>query len=142
MVHDAASEGSLEMPSVITRFNEAVLARNVSLTADLFAEDVRLYGVPWKPFEGKEAALTVFAMLHDIIEELEYVAEYEGADGVALRVRGIVGGREFDGVQLLRFNSEGLIDECRDLIRPHSAGTALREESAAYIERKAGRAAP
>lgn len=125
------------MPSVIARFNEAVRAKNAALNADLFAEDVRLYGVLWKPFEGKAAALAVFAMLQEIIEDLEYVAEYEGTEGVALRARGVVGGREFDGVQLLRFNDEGLINECRDLIRPHSAGTALLEQSAAYIEQNA-----
>ena len=76
-------------------------------------------------------------MLLEIIEDLEYVAEYEGPDGVALRVRGKVGGREFDGVQLFRFNADGLIDECRDLIRPHSAGTALMETSGEYIARHA-----
>jgi hypothetical protein len=130
------------MPSVIARFNEAVRTKNAALTADLFAENVRLYGVPWKPFEGRAAALAVFAMLQEIIQDLEYVAEYEGTDGVALRARGVVGGREFDGVQLLRFNDEGSIDECRDLIRPHSAGTALQEQSAAYIERNAADTAP
>ena len=76
-------------------------------------------------------------MLLEIIEDLEYVAEYEGPDGIALRVRGNVDGREFDGVQLFRFNAEGLIDECRDLIRPHSAGTALMETSAEYIAHRA-----
>jgi SnoaL-like domain len=130
------------MPSVIARFNEAVRTKNAALNADLFAEDVRLYGVLWKPFESKAAAFAVFAMLQEIIEDLEYVAEYEGTDCVALRARGVVGGREFDGVQLLRFNDEGLIDECHDLIRPHSAGTALLEQSAAYFERNASDLAP
>ena len=125
------------MRSLIARFEEAARTNNAALNADLLAEDVRLYGVPWKPFEGKAQALAVFTMLLEIIEDLEYVAEYEGPDGIALRVRGNVGGREFDGVQLFRFNAEGLIDECRDLIRPHSAGTALMETSAEYIAHRA-----
>lgn len=123
------------MPSLIARFEEAARTSNAALNADLLADDVRLYGVLWKPFEGKAQALAVFAMLLEIIEDLQYVAEYESPDGVALHVRGKVGGREFDGVQLFRFNAEGLIEECRDLIRPHSAGTALMETSAEYIAR-------
>ena len=48
---------------------------------ELFADDVRLYGVKWTPFEGKAAVLAVFAMLQDVIEDLEYVAEYEDLTG-------------------------------------------------------------
>jgi SnoaL-like domain len=125
------------MPSLIARFQEAARAKDAALNADLLAEDVRLYGVLWKPFEGKTQVLAVFTMLLDIIEDLEYLEEYQGPDGVALRVRGRVGGREFDGVQLFRFNADGLIDECRDLIRPQSAGTALIETSGEYIARHA-----
>ena len=125
------------MPSLIARFQEAARTNNAALNAELFAEDVRLYGVLWKPFEGKAQALAVFAMLLEIIQDLEYIAEYEGPAGLVLHVRGKVGGREFDGVQLFRFNADGLIDECRDLIRPHSAGTALIEVSGQYIARHA-----
>lgn len=128
------------MPSVIARFAEAARTKDAALSVDLLADDVRLYGVRWSPFEGKETALAVLAMLLDIIEGLEYVAEYEGPDGVALQVRGKVGGREFDGMQVLRFDSAGLITEIRDLMRPHSAGTALLEASAEYISRHAGQA--
>jgi hypothetical protein len=123
------------MPSLIARFQEAARTNNAALSADLLADDVRLYGVLWRPFEGKTQTLAVFKMLLEIIEDLEYVAEYEGPEGVALRVRGKVGGREFDGVQLFHFNADGLIDECRDLIRPHSAGTALMDTSSDYIAR-------
>ena len=82
--------------------------------------------------------LAVFAMLREVLDDLEYVAEYESAGGVVLQVRGSVGGREFDGVQILTFNHVGLIVECRDLIRPHSAGTALLEASAIYLAHRSG----
>ena len=49
------------MPSVIERYAESLRRRDVELNADLFADDVRLYGVAWKPFEGKDAVLAVFA---------------------------------------------------------------------------------
>lgn len=123
------------MPSVIGQFSAAVRAKDVGLVADLFAEDVRLYRLVWKPFEGKQAALAVFAMLQEIVEDQQFVAEYEGPAGVVLQVRGTVGGREFDGIQVLKFNDQGLIDECRDFIRPYSAATALKDGSA-YLARQ------
>lgn len=125
------------MPSVIEQFEAAARAKDIGLVRDLFADSVRLYGLVWQPFEGKEAALGVLAMVQELLEHHEFVAEYEGRAGVVLLVRGRVGGREFDGVQVLTFNDQGLIEECRDLIRPYSAATALKDASAAYMARQA-----
>ena len=116
------------------RFAEAWRTKNVALNADLFADDVRLSGAPYQPFEGKDATLAVFAMLGEVLEELEYVAQYDRPGGVVLQVRGKVGGRSFDGVQILTLDDDGRIVECLDLIRPHTAGAALLEASAKYIE--------
>ncbi len=116
------------------RFAEAWRTKNVALNADLFADDARLAGVPYTPFEGKEAVLAVLTMLSEVLEELEYVAQFDGPGGVVLQVRGKVGGRSFDGVQILTLNETGLIVECLDLIRPHSAGAALLEASGKYLE--------
>jgi hypothetical protein len=124
------------MPSIIADFQEAVRSKNAALNADLVADDVRLYGVLWKPIMGKPAVLSVLNMMLEIIEDLEYVAEYEGANGVAVHVRGRVGDREFDGVQLFRFNDEILVDEIRNLVRPQSACTALVEAATEYLARK------
>lgn len=121
------------MAGLVDRFNESVRRHDATLNADLLSDDVKLYGVPWKPFEGKEAVIAVFAMLQDIIEGLEYVAEYDGQHGSVLEVRGSVGGRQFEGTQILRFDSAGLISEFHDLIRPHSAGAALLQASGEYL---------
>jgi hypothetical protein len=125
------------MPSVIDQFAEAARMKDIGLAADLFADDVRLYGVPWKPFEGKDAVMAVFTMLQEVVEELSYIAEYEAPEGLVLQVKGKVGGRDFDGVQILTFNDNGQIDECRDLMRPHSAGRALLDASGEYLARLA-----
>jgi hypothetical protein len=100
------------------------------------ADDVRLHGTVWKPFEGKDAVLAVFAMLLTVTQDADYVAEYEGPAGIVLQLRGKVGGRDFDSVQILTFNEDDLINECRDLLRPHSAGTALLEAAGEYLGRQ------
>ena len=124
------------MPSLITDFQEAVRTKNAALNADLIAEDVQLYGMLWETIVGKATVLSVMNMMLEVIKDLEYVAEYEGANGVALHIRGRVGAREFDGVQLIRFNDEILVDEIRNLVRPSSAGTALIDASTEYLARK------
>ena len=124
------------MPSLIADFQEALRTKNAALNADLMDEDVRLYGVLWEPIVGKATVLSTLNMTFEVIEHLEYVAEFEGPDGIALHVRGHVGGREFDGVQLFRFNDKILIDEIRNLVRPHSASTALIDASADYLSRQ------
>ena len=121
------------MRGLIDRFNESVRRHDAALNADLLSDDVKLYGVLWKPFEGKDAVLAVFTMLQEVIDGLEYVAEYEGPHGSVLEVRGSVGGRQFEGTQILRFDSAGLVTEFHDLIRPHSAGAALLQASGEYL---------
>ena len=93
------------------------------------------YGVLWEPIVGKATVLSVLNMMLEIIEDLEYVAEY-GRKRHPLHVRGRVGVRDFDGVQLFRFNDAILIDEIRNLVRPQTAGTALMEAAAEYLSRK------
>jgi hypothetical protein len=61
------------MRSLIARFEEAARTNDAALNADLLAEDVRLYGVPWKPFEGKAQALAVFTV--DQFEEPHAASE-------------------------------------------------------------------
>ena len=124
------------MPSLIADFQEAVRTKNAALNADLFAEDVRVYGLMWKPIIGKPTVLSVMNMMLEIIEDLEYVAEYEAAHGIALHIRGRVGNREVDGVQLFRFNDEILVEEVRNFVRPQSACTALVDAATEYLARK------
>jgi hypothetical protein len=61
----------------LSRFADAWRTKYVALNTDLFADDGRLAGVTYTPFEGKEAVLAVFAMLGEVLEELEYVAQFE-----------------------------------------------------------------
>jgi hypothetical protein len=125
------------MASVIARFAESAKAKDPALLADLMADGVRLHGMRWATFEGKDAVLAVFGMLRRVVDDVEYVAEYDGPNGVVLQLRGTVGDREFDAVHMLRFDSVGLIDEIRDLIRPVSAGTAVLEAVARYLSDQA-----
>ena len=118
--------------SVIETFREG--ATNMRVPSDLFAEDIQLYGsLTHKPFQGKDAVTVIIDMLLHVCEDLEYVAEHMSDDRVALLVRGRIKDRQFDGAMFLTFNSEGLIIESRDFVRPMSALLALQEAAGQYL---------
>jgi hypothetical protein len=118
--------------SVIETFREG--ARNKRIPSEMFAENVQLFGsLTHKPFQGKDAVIVIIDMLLHVCEDLEYVAERMSDDGVALLVRGRIKDRQFDGAMFFTFNSEGLIIESRDFVRPLSALLALQEAAGQYL---------
>lgn len=125
------------MSEVYDAFREAGAHRDVNRVAKLLADDVRLFAsLTPKPFEGKAAVLGIFAMLLEVFEELQYVAEYDNSAGKVLLTTGRVGERDVDGVQVLTFGADGLVHEFRDFIRPFSGALALREAAEQYFARQ------
>jgi len=120
--------------SVIEESRAAARHGDVSVLADLFAEDIRVYGSGnHKPLEGKAAATMIFAMLLQVCKDIEFVSEHISEDSVALLVRGRIKERQFDGAQFLTFDENGLITEFRDFVRPLSALLALQEAAGEYM---------
>ncbi|MFY9613896.1 MAG: nuclear transport factor 2 family protein [Candidatus Dormiibacterota bacterium] len=115
------------------------LVGNPEGVANLFAPDVQLFGsLTHKPFEGREAVLVIFGMLAAVCQDVRYVKEYTADDGVTLLVHGRIGDRQFDGIQVLTFNSDGLVTSFRDFVRPMSALQALQTAAGEYLARPTG----
>jgi len=72
-------------------------------------------------------------MLIELFQEVHYVAEFLGPDGLVLLNRGVVSGKHADGLQVLSLGEDGLIIEFRDFVRPLSALSALQEAAAKYL---------
>ena len=124
--------------SVIELFRRAAREQDATIMAELFTDDIKLYGsVNHKPFEGKAAAVMVFGMLLQVCQDIEFVDEYLSENGVALLVRGRIKERQFDGAQFMAFDEAGMITEFRDLIRPLSSVLALQEAAGEYLARSA-----
>lgn len=122
------------MKSVMAAFQSAVDARDANLLGPLLAEDVTLHAsVSATPFKGKAVVLSVFSMLIELFEEARFTGEFVGQDGLVLLSRGVVSGHQADGLQVLRFNGEGLIVEFRDFVRPLPAVSALQDAATAYL---------
>ena len=118
-------------------FRAAVEAEDPdALTATLSEDVVFRSPVVFKPYEGKalvstilvEGAMRVFA-------DFRYVDQLEDGDAAALIFRARIGDREVDGLDLLRFDSEGRVRELMVMVRPMSGINALAEAMGRQFER-------
>ncbi len=108
-------------------FRRAVEAKDLGTMIDAFAADGVLNSpVSFHPIRGRKAIGALLSILMEVFEEFCYTDELEAQDGgKALVFRARVGERELQGVDLLRFDSSGLISELTVMVRPLSGLQAL-----------------
>ena len=91
--------------------------------------------VKHKPFVGREAVMALFGALFETFEDFRYTDEFDADGAKALVFRARVGDRELEGIDILRFDSEGLVAEFTVMVRPLTGAIALAEE----VGRKLGK---
>ena len=80
------------------------------------------------PFEGREAVAVLFGALLETFEDFRYTAEFDADDGAkALVFSARVGDRELQGIDILRFNDDGLVVDFTVMVRPLTGAMALAE---------------
>jgi limonene-1,2-epoxide hydrolase len=90
--------------------------------------------VTFKPFEGREAVAALFGILFRTFIDFRYVGEFAADDGSeVLHFRTRVGDREVEGIDMIRYDAEGMIDDFTVFVRPLSAVTALRDAIGAQL---------
>lgn len=108
--------------STATAFREAVEAGDSDAVLATFANDIVFNSpVVHRPIEGRQALALVIPKLLTVWQGLRYVAELDGDETVGLVFTAGVGGRDADGIDLLRFNDDGLINQITVMVRPLSA---------------------
>lgn len=112
-------------------FVDAVHATDGDAIRETLAEDVRFWSpVVFKAYEGKQVVGTILAEgAMKVFEDFSYVHRLEDSDArvATLIFRASVGGRELDGLDLLRFDDDGLVSELKVMVRPLSGTNALAE---------------
>jgi hypothetical protein len=83
--------------------------------------------VTFKPFEGRDAVGVVLGAVMEVFEDFRYTDELSGDRVHALVFEASVGGRDVQGLDLLRLDSDGLIEDLTVMVRPLSATLALRD---------------
>jgi hypothetical protein len=110
------------------RFRAAAEAKDFSAIDELFAEDVTFKSpVVFKPYEGRDAVAMLLGAVVQVFEDFRYTDQTETGDAAALAFSARLGDRDLDGIDFLRFDTDGRIRELSVYVRPMSGVNALAE---------------
>ena len=117
------------------RFRAAAESKDFSAIDDLFAEGVSFRSpVVFKPYEGREAVATLLGAVIQVFEDFRYTDQVETGDVATLAFSARIGDRELDGIDLLRFDADGRVEEMAVYVRPMSGVNALAEAMGRKLE--------
>ncbi len=84
----------------------------------------------FKPYESAAAVVFILRTVFGVLREFRYERQLFSEDGlnVVLEFSAEVGGKQLKGIDLIRFDEQGLIVEFEVMVRPLNALLALGEE--------------
>jgi hypothetical protein len=117
-------------------FREAIEARDLDAVSATLAAGVQFHSpVAFRPFDGHEATMGVLTAIMSVFEDFEYTDELEsGGNTTALIFRARVGDKSVQGIDYVRTNEDGLIEEFTVMLRPVSGIMAVAERMAPKVE--------
>jgi hypothetical protein len=131
------------MAAAHDRFRKAVENADLEGMLATLSDDAVLHSpVSFKPFEGKAAVRTLFGILLEVFEDFRYTDELSAEDGTcALVFRCRVGDRDVQGLDLMRLDENGLIDDFTVMVRPRSSVEALMQAVGSRLAKDAAASA-
>ncbi len=118
-------------------FQAALERGDIETASELLADNV-VFRSPavFEPYVGKPATVVLLTAVTRVFQEFRYVRTFieEDGRGMALAFEAKVGNRHVEGVDLLRLDAHGLVDDFRVMVRPHSALEALMTAMVPMIE--------
>ena len=115
-------------------FKEAVEAKDFDAAIECLAPDVTFNSpMAHTPFEGKETVGGVLRAVSQTFEDFEYTDEFQSGDTHALVFKARDGDKQLQGLDLLRVNGDGLIQDFTVMVRPASGLMALGQEMAPKV---------
>lgn len=108
------------------QFQKAMLSGDLDLMAAALAPDVSFWSpAVHKPYEGHAAVMKMLTAAHHVLGGLAYKETVESDERTVLFFTARVGDRDVEGIDALRFDTEGRVRELVVMIRPHSALEAV-----------------
>ncbi len=109
------------MSSPAAAFRAAVESWDIEAISALLAPDVVFHSpVTFHPFLGRDTVTALLTLVSQTFEEFRYTDELESDGKHALIFKASVAGKELEGIDLLRFDADGLIADFTVMIRPMS----------------------
>lgn len=110
--------------STTDRYRAAVERRDLAAVGDLLAPQIVFHSpVTFHPFLGRDTVTRLLAEVIQVFEDFRFTDELEmdGAHALIFRATVAGSGREIEGIDLLRFDEQGLIVDFTVMLRPLSA---------------------
>ena len=110
--------------STAERYRAAVERRDLTAVGELLAAQVVFHSpVTFHPFLGRDTVTRLLAEVIEVFEDFRFTDELAMDGAHALIFRANVAGteREIEGIDLLRFDADGLIADFTVMLRPLSA---------------------
>lgn len=115
-------------------FRKAVEEKNLAALLHSLAPEVVFHSpIVFHDYNGREMVAPLLAAVMEVFQDFRYLDEFTSADGKVLQFRARVGERDLEGIDLLKFDGNGLVRELTVMVRPYSAATALRAAMAARL---------
>jgi SnoaL-like domain len=116
-------------------FRAAVESKDTGRVRELLAPDVHFRSpVVFAPYDGRDTVAALLEVVGGVLlPELHYRWQVREGDREVLCFTSRVGGREVEGVDLLRYTDEGLVAELVVMLRPASGLVAVRDAMAAAL---------
>ena len=116
-------------------FRAAAEAKDFEAAEGLFSEQI-VFRSPFvfRPYEGLDALRFILTNVAEIFENFTYVGQTETDDFAVLMFEADVGDRQLQGVDIFRFDQDGLIAEMTVMVRPMSGLQAVSDEMKKRLE--------
>lgn len=115
----------------LRQWHSMIAARDLSaLPALVHPEAVFRSPMAHTPYPGRDAVVFILNTVLGVFENFTYHRELQSDDGlsVVLEFGAEVNGKQLKGIDLVRFDEQGLIREFEVMVRPMSGLQALGEE--------------
>lgn len=112
-------------------FRRAIESHDLEGLLSVFRDDAVLHSpITFQPFEGKAAIRRLLAIIFEVFQDFRYTDELDSADGMTkiLVFRTKVKNRDAEGIDMVRFDAEGLVRDLTVMVRPRSSMEALLAE--------------
>lgn len=118
-----------------------MLGRDFDAMAELLSPDVVVVSPITSRFrfEGRDEVRALLRDVRETLDDLAYVQRLGTEEVATMRFRATLRGREIEGVDVVRFDSEGRIDEMTVFVRPLPAIATLAAALAPRVARRRGR---
>jgi SnoaL-like domain len=128
------SDAALSGQSTAARFRRAVESTDLAAAAELLSPEIAFHSpVTFHPFTGRETVSRLLGEVAQVFADFRYTDELAGDGCHALIFAASVGDREIEGIDLLRFDADGLIADFTVMLRPLSALVPFAEAMAQRV---------